>query len=307
MAKDKKRKVELVIISDVHLGTYGCQAGELLHYLKTIDPNKLVLNGDIIDIWQFSKHYWPNSHMKVIKQLTSMLSNGTQITYIPGNHDEMLRKFAGFKLGKFKIANKLVLKLADGSKAWIFHGDVFDVTMKYSKWLAKLGATGYDLLILLNTFCNFILTRMGRKRISLSKRIKNSVKKAVKYINDFEQIATDIALENGYDYVVCGHIHHPVIKPLEFKQGFVTYLNSGDWVEHLTALEYDDGNWTLYRQKPGTCEEARLEDEGETEILNYKTIFDMMQKEVQLKVKPEREVFENQMKGSERNAGKISA
>lgn len=246
MGSRKKRRPEIVIISDVHLGTYGCHAEELLRYLKSIKPQKLILNGDIIDMWQFSKRYWPKSHMQVIKHITGLLAKGTKVVYLTGNHDEMLRKFAGFKIGSLQIDNKLVLKL-NGEKAWIFHGDVFDVTMKNSKWLARLGAVGYDTLILINTFVNWCLKKFGRDRISLSKRVKDSVKTAVKFINDFEQTAAGIAVENGYHYVVCGHIHQPEIRTVSTDKGSVTYLNSGDWVENLTALEYDGEKWSLYR------------------------------------------------------------
>ncbi|HEY9005674.1 UDP-2,3-diacylglucosamine diphosphatase [Ohtaekwangia sp.] len=246
MGKKKKRELELVILSDIHLGTYGCHAEELLRYLKTIKPKKLILNGDIIDMWQFSKRYWPKSHMQVIKHIMGLMAKNTKVIYLTGNHDEMLRKFAGFRLGSFIIDNKITLKL-NGQRAWIFHGDVFDVTMQYSKWLAKLGAIGYDTLILINTFVNWCLARVGREKISLSKRVKDSVKSAVKFINDFEKTAADIAIDNGYDYVVCGHIHHPEIKKIETEKGSVMYLNSGDWIENLSCLEYDGTQWRIYR------------------------------------------------------------
>jgi UDP-2,3-diacylglucosamine pyrophosphatase LpxH len=246
MGKLRKRDVELVIISDVHLGTYGCRSNELLRYLKTINPQRLILNGDIIDMWQFSKQYWPKSHMQVVKHITGLLTKNTKVTYLTGNHDEMLRKFAGFKLATFSIANKVVLKL-DGKAAWIFHGDVFDVTMKHSRWLARLGANGYDLLILINTFVNWVLSSFGREKISFSKKVKDSVKSAVKFINDFEKTAAGIAIENGYDYVICGHIHQPEMKKIQTEKGEVMYLNSGDWVENLTSLEYNNGKWSIYR------------------------------------------------------------
>lgn len=246
MGKKRKRDVELVILSDVHLGTYGCHAEALLRYLKTIRPKRIILNGDIIDMWQFTKRYWPKSHMQVVKHFTGLLAKNTKIVYLTGNHDEMLRKFSGFRIGSFHIDDKIVVKLG-GKKAWIFHGDVFDVTMKYSKWLAKLGAVGYDTLIHINTFVNWCLTRLGKEKISLSKRVKDSVKSAVKFINDFEKVAADIAIENGFDYVVCGHIHYPEIKKIITAKGEVMYLNSGDWVENLTALEYDQGEWKIYR------------------------------------------------------------
>ncbi len=246
MGKKKKRELELVILSDIHLGTYGCHAEELLRYLKTIKPKKIILNGDIIDMWQFSKRYWPKSHMQVVKHIMGLLAKNTKVIYLTGNHDEMLRKFAGFRLGSFVIDNKVVLKL-NGKRAWVFHGDVFDVTMQYSKWLAKLGAIGYDTLILINTLVNWCLLKLGREKISLSKRVKDSVKSAVKFINDFEKTAGDIAIENRYDYVVCGHIHHPEIKRIATDKGEVIYLNSGDWIENLSCLEYDGMNWRIYR------------------------------------------------------------
>lgn len=246
MGNRKKRKVDIVIISDVHLGTYGCHSEELLRYLKTIKPKKIILNGDIIDMWQFNKRYWPKSHMQVVKHITGLLTKGVKIIYLPGNHDEMLRKFAGLKLGSFRIANKVVLNLS-GKRAWVFHGDVFDVTMQHSKWLAKMGAVGYDTLILINAFVNWCLQKMGREKISLSKKVKDSVKSAVKFINNFEDTAADIAISNGYDYVICGHIHQPEIRQITTEKGSVTYLNSGDWVENLTTLEYDGNAWSIYR------------------------------------------------------------
>ena len=240
--------MDILVLSDVHLGTYGCHAKELLLYLKTIKPKTVVLNGDIIDIWQFSKRYWPKSHMKVVKQLMTWLSKGVKIYYITGNHDEMLRKFAGFKMGSLRIVNKLVLDLDEQNKAWFFHGDVFDVTMQHSKWLAKLGAVGYDLLILINRIANFISERIFKRgKLSLSKKIKNGVKTAVKFINNFEQTAADIGISNGYQYVVCGHIHQPEMRAISNTHGSILYLNSGDWIENLTALEYNDGNWRIYR------------------------------------------------------------
>lgn len=244
-----KREVDIVIISDVHLGTYGCRAKELLKYLKSIRPKMVILNGDIIDIWQFSKSYWPESHMKVVRRILKYVSYNTPVYYLTGNHDEMLRKFTDFELGSLKILNKLVLNI-DGKKAWIFHGDVFDITMQHSKWLAKLGAIGYDTLILINTFVNWCLSVLGKEKMSISKKIKNGVKNAVKFMNDFEQTAADIAIEKKYDYVICGHIHHPEIKKMTNQKGSVTYLNSGDWVESLTSLEYVNGEWRIFTYDP---------------------------------------------------------
>lgn len=243
--KRTKRSVDLLVLSDIHLGTYGCKAKELNNYLKSIEPKEVILNGDIIDIWQFKKRYWPKSHMKIISKIFKWVSKGVKVTYITGNHDEMLRKFEGFQIGSFEIQNKSSLVL-DNKKAWFFHGDIFDVTMQHSRWITKAGSVGYDLLILLNSVVNKISKLMGRGRVSLSKKVKNSVKSAVSHINKFETTATSIAGENGFHYVVCGHIHQPIIKTYQTEYGDVVYLNSGDWIENLTALEYNEGKWSLY-------------------------------------------------------------
>ncbi len=239
------RKVEVAVISDVHLGTYGCQAKQLLTYLNSIQPKKLILNGDIIDIWQFSKRYFPKSHLRVLKKIIDMASEGVEVIYITGNHDEMLRKFSGSVMGNISIVDKKVLIL-DGKKAWFFHGDVFDTSIQNAKWLAKLGGYGYDSLILFNRLINWGLVTMGREKYSLSKKIKNSVKGALNYINDFETVACDLAIENGYDYVICGHIHQPKMLIKENKYGKTMYLNSGDWIENFTALEYQFKRWKIY-------------------------------------------------------------
>jgi UDP-2,3-diacylglucosamine pyrophosphatase LpxH len=278
----KRRKVELVVISDVHLGTYGCHAKELSRYLKSIAPDRLILNGDIIDMWQFSKKYFPKSHMKVVKEIIRMASKGTPVHYITGNHDEMLRRFAGFQLGNLSIENKLVLEL-DGKKAWIFHGDVFDVTMQHARWLTKLGSIGYDLLILLNASVNFLLEKTGREKISLSKRIKNGVKQAVKFINSFETVCAEIAIRSRYDYVVCGHIHHPEIKTIKQTEGEVLYLNSGDWVENLTALEYNEGRWSLHHEPLKTTEDghdSELDHTDDTLGMDQKQILKLLIEEM---------------------------
>ena len=271
----KKRKVDLVVISDAHLGTYGCHATELLNYLRSIKPKTVVLNGDIIDMWQFSKRYWPQAHMQVIHQITKWISKGVKVHYITGNHDEMLRKFSSFKMGSLSIDNKVLLDL-DGKRVWIFHGDVFDVTMKHAKWLTRLGAHGYDLLILINTICNWLLTKLGKEKISLSKNIKNSVKRAVKYINDFEKTCAEIAIANHYDFVLCGHIHHPEMKKIFTDKGSVNYLNSGDWVENLTAIEYHNGKWSMYHYNEKDFEHVEKESTEEFDYLSNTEIFNAM-------------------------------
>lgn len=267
-----KREVDIVVISDVHLGTYGCHSKELLKYLKSLRPKMLILNGDIIDVWQFSKSYWPETHMKVVRRILKLVTEGVPVYYLTGNHDEMLRKFADFDLGSFHLKNKLVLNV-DGKKAWIFHGDVFDVTMQHSKWLAKLGAVGYDTLILINSLTNWFLTKMGREKMSFSKKVKEKFKDAVKFINQFEQTAADLAVEKKYSYVICGHIHQAEIREMQAtdRSGSVLYLNSGDWVESLTALEYHNGAWTIFKYDPVNFKaDIDEEDHTDTEDLDAK-------------------------------------
>lgn len=257
-----KRKVEIVVLSDIHLGTYGCHAKEVLHYLNSVKPKKLILNGDIFDIWQFRKRYFPKSHLLVIKKILALAAKGTKVYYITGNHDEKLRRFSETKMGNIYILDKLVLNL-DGKKAWFFHGDVFDASIQHTKWIAKLGGWGYDLLILLNRFINAILVKMGREKYSLSKKIKNSVKTAVKFISNFEKTASDLAIENEFDYVICGHIHQPTIQHISNEKGSTTYLNSGDWIENLTALEYHNEKWRLHFHKGETLKNWVSEQEKE--------------------------------------------
>jgi len=242
----EKRPVDVVVLSDLHLGTYGSRAKEVAHYLRSIAPQMLILNGDIIDIWQFSKHYFPAAHFGVIKEIIHMMSNGTRVIYITGNHDETLRRYSGIDLGNFQLTDKLVVEI-NNKMTWIFHGDVFDNTTKGgAKVLAKLGSTGYGMLIMLNRFINSGLRLLGYERISLSKNIMAGVNKAVAKVNDLETIASELAIEKKYDYVICGHIHQPCKKTVATEKGSVVYLNSGDWIEHLTALEYHNNDWHLH-------------------------------------------------------------
>ena len=273
-----KRSIEILVISDIHLGTYGCQSKALLNYLKSVDPKIIILNGDIIDIWQFNKRYFPRSHMKIIKYFLNLIQDGKTIYYLTGNHDEMLRKFNGFELKNFKILNKKVINL-NGHQAWFFHGDVFDLTMQYSKWLTRLGAIGYDALILINSALNFILSKLGRPRYSLSKKVKNSVKGAVKFINKFEETVVGIAFERKYKFVICGHIHQPAIKKHSIKNKNIIYLNSGDWVENLTSLEYHNKKWTIYQHDNNHYEEELVNDESD---LSAKELFQGMLKEFKI-------------------------
>ena len=239
-----KRNVEILVLSDLHLGSYGCRAEELLTYLRSVSPGMVVLNGDIIDIWAFKKDYFPKAHMRVVKKLLKW-SGKIPVYYITGNHDEALRRYTGARLGKLRLLDQLSLTI-DGRRHWFLHGDIFDATMKNAKWLAKLGGVGYDLLIRINHVLNRTLVFFGRPRMSLSRRVKNSVKRAVNFISDFERTMAEIAWSNGHQVVVCGHIHQPRIGTIPCSAGEVEYLNSGDWIENLSALEYARGHWSLY-------------------------------------------------------------
>lgn len=241
-----KRALDLVILSDIHLGTYGCHAQELLNYLKSINPKTLVLNGDIFDIWYFKKSYFPKEHLEVVRRIMKMAVNGTKLYYLTGNHDDMLRKFGEISFGLVQLRNKLVFQI-DGKTYWVFHGDVFDASVHRARWLAKLGGEGYDLLIRINRGINAFRRMFGFAPVSFAAKVKKGVKGAVRYISDFEDTAIQIAAEQQYDYVICGHIHQPQIREVTANNGRkITYMNSGDWVEHLTALEFNNGKWSIY-------------------------------------------------------------
>lgn len=241
-----KRALDIVVISDVHLGTYGCHALELNNYLKSIQPRTLILNGDIFDMWNFKKSFFPKEHMEVVRRLLKMAVNGTKVYYLTGNHDDVLRKFGEISLGLIHLRNKLVFQV-DGKTHWVFHGDVFDPSVQRARWLAKLGGNGYDLLIRINRTINKLRQLVGLKPSSFSMRVKKGVKGAVQFIGDFERVAIEMAAENGFDSVICGHIHQPQIRQTKAKNGqMIRYMNSGDWVEHLTALECKAGNWEIY-------------------------------------------------------------
>jgi UDP-2,3-diacylglucosamine pyrophosphatase LpxH len=268
----EKRDVDVVVISDVHLGTYGCRAKELVAYLKSITPNILILNGDIIDGWQFSKRYFPASHMAVIKEVLNLITKGTRVFYITGNHDELLRRYSDFQLSHLTLTDKLVLEI-DNKMTWIFHGDVFDNTTRGgAKVLAKLGSSGYGALILFNRFVNFVLKAFGREKLSISKSVMAGVNKMAR-IDAFEQIAAELAIEKKYDYVICGHIHQPQKRVIENEKGKVTYLNSGDWVEHLTALEYRQNEWSIFEYNEKDFPQSAIDTPAKVNVLTDEISF----------------------------------
>ena len=252
----QKRAVDVVVVSDLHLGTYACRAKEFLAYIKSISPRLLILNGDIIDGWQFSKHYFPPVHMSVIQEIFLLLSEGTRVIYITGNHDEVLRRYSDVHLGNFQLTDKIVIEI-NGKMTWIFHGDVFDLTTKgQAKLWTKMGSNGYAILLAFNRSINWLLKQMGRKKMSLSKKIMEQFHKRMTNIDAFETLIAELAIEKNYDSVICGHIHQPQKRNINTEKGAVTYLNSGDWVEHLTALEYRNDDWHIYSYEESTIEGA---------------------------------------------------
>ena len=223
-------------ISDVHLGTAGCQAKYLLDFLKHNESDKFYLVGDIIDGWQLRKRwYWPQSHNDVVQKLLRKARKGTEVIFIPGNHDEMARQFFGMNLGDIRIEEEVIHVMADGRRLWVTHGDLFDGVMQYAKWLAYVGDTLYTFILWVNRWFNNIRSRFGLNYWSLSQYLKHSVKNAVSFIADFEKIMAREARIRDCDGVVCGHIHKAEIRMIDD----ILYCNDGDWVESLTALVED--------------------------------------------------------------------
>lgn len=243
----KKRNIDLVVLSDVHLGTHGSRADELLKYLRSINPKRVILNGDMIDIWQFRKHFWPQNHTAILRHFMHWLRDGVKVDYICGNHDELMRRYLGLELGGFSILNHVVLD-QNGKKVWVFHGDAFDKSMGH-KWLAKWGGRWYDRSIRINKWLNKIFVFFGGRPRYISKAIKDWVKGIVKKKHNWEEVAANAAIDRGYDMVVVGHIHKPEMREITTDKGSVMYLNSGDWMENLTSLEYHEGRWTLFQYK----------------------------------------------------------
>ena len=269
-----KRNLDILVISDLHLGTYGSEADEVLADLASINADKIVINGDFVDIMLFNKRFWPSSHMKVIKYFLDLISQGKEIYYVTGNHDELMRKFLNFKIQNFKIVNQIVLDTAKG-KVWIFHGDVFDFSIQ-TQWLTKLAGFLYDYMIIFNSWINKKIMRpLGRKRLNFSKTIKSNVKTAVQYFANFEMKAAEVAQKNGYKYVVCGHIHTPKIESFNINGEEVIYMNSGDWLESLSSLEYADNKWSIYMHKR-TEQEYKGDNDSRIEMTNKELYKDLI-------------------------------
>jgi UDP-2,3-diacylglucosamine pyrophosphatase LpxH len=228
-----------VWISDLHLGTPGCQAHALLDFLKHVESENLFLVGDIIDGWQLRRSwYWPQAHNDVIQKLLRKARKGTKVVFIPGNHDEFARRYVEHNFGGVDVAEEWVHETADGRKLWIIHGDLFDAVIQCAKWLAYVGDSAYEFTLRLNRWLNSLRARMGLPYWSLSKYLKLKVKRAVSYVGDFENAVAREARKRGMHGVVCGHIHHAELRDIDG----ILYANDGDWVESLTALvEHADG------------------------------------------------------------------
>jgi UDP-2,3-diacylglucosamine pyrophosphatase LpxH len=248
------------VISDVHLGTSGSKAKELANFLKQFSCDKLILNGDIIDGWQLKKYgSWKRKHTRFFKTVLKMMeAHNTKVIYLRGNHDDFLDQVLPLEVGNFSIQRDYVLKSKD-RKYYVTHGDVFDSITTRLKWVAKLGDIGYTFLLWFNKIYNQYRTRRGLPYYSLSQVIKQKVKSAVSYVSDFEVQLAELARIKECDGIICGHIHQPAIKSL----GGIVYLNSGDWVESLSALVQDEhGEWSLmYYHETVSTSAADAQDE----------------------------------------------
>lgn len=265
------RSLDVCVISDFHLATMASKAKPLLKYLKSIHPAVLVLNGDIIDSWRFSRNYFPKSHLKVIRQILKMIEKGVQVVYITGNHDDVFRKFNNTRLGNFSIVNQYEMTIND-QKIWIFHGDVFDHIIHHSPRLAKFFAAAYGLLTAFNKALNYILKIFGGHEMSLYKSMKDRIEKDKNILTNFEKSAANAALSKNVDLVICGHTHVPVDKIITTERGTIRYINCGDWVMNFTAAECIDGKWSLnYSQ--GEVDEEPEESNDELFIPDKKQVY----------------------------------
>jgi UDP-2,3-diacylglucosamine pyrophosphatase LpxH len=247
---ERSERVRTLFLSDIHLGTRGCQAERLLDFLRHYDADTIFLVGDIVDGWQLkSAWYWPQSHNDVVQKLLRKARKGARIIYVPGNHDEFLRDYYGSHFGGIEVVESAIHTTADGRRYLVVHGDLFDVVIRHARWLALMGDWAYDVAIMLNTYFNAIRRACGMTYWSLSRWAKLKVKNAVNFIGEFELALATQARRRGSEGVICGHIHHAVIRALDG----CAYVNCGDWVESCTAVvEHFDGrleivDWTARR------------------------------------------------------------
>lgn len=242
---DRRRSYRAVWISDIHLGTRGCNAKLLIDFFDHVDCDTMYLVGDIIDGWALKKrHYWPHEHNDVVWRVLKRARRGTRVIYIPGNHDEMIRPFAGTNFGGVEIAREAIHTTADGRRLLVLHGDEFDAIMLTRRWLAVVGDTAYTWMLRVNVLFNRARSALGLPYYSLSMAAKHKVKNAVQFISKYEEVVAQAARQRGADGVVCGHIHSAEIR--DFDE--VAYYNDGDWVEGCTALvEHHDGTMEILK------------------------------------------------------------
>lgn len=255
----ERRRYRTIWISDVHLGTKGCNAALLIDFLDHTDSETMYLVGDIIDGWRLKKkHYWPAEHNDVVWRVLKRAKRGTRIVYIPGNHDEMLRPFSGMDFGGVEIRRAAFHETADGRRLMVLHGDEFDAVMLAHRWLAVVGDALYHLLMGLNRWVNLVRTALGLPYWSLSKVAKHKVKNAVEFIGRYEEVVARAAGERGVDGVVCGHIHTAEIRDFTHEGKTIAYYNDGDWVEGCNALvEHFDGRMELLHWPEEMAKRAR--------------------------------------------------
>lgn len=232
-----------VWISDLHLGTPGCQAHALLDFLRDVECRTLYLVGDVIDGWQLRRSwYWPQAHNDVVQKILRKARKGTRVVFVPGNHDEFARRYVTHSFGGVEVVDDCVHVTADGRRLWVTHGDLFDGVVQCARWLAVTGDLAYEFTLKLNRWFNRARARLGLPYWSLSRYLKGRVKRAVSYVGDFERAVAHEAKKRGVDGVVCGHIHHAEMRHVDG----VLYCNDGDWVESLTALvEHHDGRLAI--------------------------------------------------------------
>lgn len=242
-SKSDPKNYKTIFISDIHLGSKACQAELLLDFLRYNDSEKLYLVGDIFDGWRLKrKWFWPQSHNDVVQKILRKARKGTEVIYVPGNHDEGLRRYIGTHFGGIEVKPTDIFEAVDGRKFLVLHGDNFDNVMLYARWLAYIGDHAYDFVLRLNSFFNGLRRLMGLRYWSLSSYLKIKVKNAVQFISEYEQVIVKEAEKAEVQGVICGHIHHAEMK----QYGDITYMNDGDWVESCTALvEHFDGTWEI--------------------------------------------------------------
>ncbi len=241
-----ENRYRTIWISDLHIGSTQCQADVLLDFLKHNDSEVLYLVGDIIDFWALSKKvYWPRDHNTIIQKVLRKARHGTQVIYVPGNHDENIRDYDNYVFGDIVVKTSDIHTTADGKRLLVVHGDEYDTIAKYHKWIAKLGSKGYDLLLEINRLLGIVRRFMGiQSHFSLAAFVKYKVKNAVQFISDYEEGIVSTLNDQGLDGVICGHIHHAEIKDI----GGFLYINTGDFVESCSAIvEHYDGRLELIR------------------------------------------------------------